>query len=469
MSAKVRVRFAPSPTGYLNLGGARSALFNWLFAKNQGGEFLLRIEDTDRGRLVKDAETQIVESLGWLGIKADETPERQSDRLKIYEQHAKQLKDSGQLYPCWCSPERLAELRLAAQKKQQPFKYDRHCLVNPGDPAKPHVLRFKIPDDAATVSWSDAVKGKIDVPADSLDDFVAIKSDGYPTYHFASVVDDHDMNISHVLRADEWLASTPKHLLLYQAFSWEPPIFAHLPAVLGSGGGKKLSKREGARSLIEYRDEGYLPEAVINFLALLGWNPGEGSTKEIFSVDELIKAFSLEHIQPSPAVLDPERLDWMNGLYIRQLSIDDLEKRAKDFWPKEASKHPEPYKTQILELLHDRLKFLAELEPLSYFFFVEPTPDPKLLTKDLDAKTAGDYLEQAAAVIKNSDGSADDLEQKFRTLAEKLQVKTGILFGLIRAAVTGTKVAPPLFDTLAVLGKDAVLKRLEAANKTVMV
>lgn len=451
---KVKVRFAPSPTGYLNLGGARSALFNWLFAQKSAGEFLLRIEDTDQARKVDGAEQQIAETLAWLGIEPAQKPVRQSDRLDLYRKYASELTEKGVLYPCWCSPERLTELRQKAQANKVAFKYDRHCLESPGDPKEPHVLRFKVPEGPKLVTWDDAVKGKIEVPIDSQDDFVAIKSDGYPTYHFANVVDDHDMEISHVLRADEWLASTPKHILLYEAFGWEKPVFAHLPGVLGAGGGKKLSKRYGAKSVLEYHDEGYLPEAIINYLALLGWNPGEGSTKEIFSSGELIKEFSLERIQASPAVFDDERLDWMNGLYIRAISIDELSKEAEGFWPKEAKHSPAEYKKQILELLQERLKFLAEIEPLSYFFFADPQPAAELNRT---------YLDNAIAAISESDFSAGDLEQKLRALAEKLGVKTGDLFGEIRLAVTGGKVAPPLFDTLAVLGRETTLRRLKAA------
>lgn len=453
---KVRVRFAPSPTGYLNLGGARSALFNWLFARNKFGTFLLRIEDTDRARLVEGSQQQIKEGLKWLKIEPDEAPLKQSSRLALYRQKADELVKRGSLYPCWCSPERLAKLRHEAQANGIPFKYDRHCLAHPKELSQPHVLRFKVPETPAEISWSDEVKGKISVGTDTLDDFVALKSDGYPTYHFASVVDDHEMKISHVLRADEWVASTPKHLLLYQAFNWQPPVFAHLPAVLGTDGTKKLSKRHGARPVLEYRDDGYLPEALINFLALLGWNPGEGSTKEIFSLEELTKEFSLAHIQKSPAVFDPARLDWLNGVYIRGLPIGELAGRAEPFWPKEAKKYPKEYRERVLALFQERLKFLGELGELSGFFFSEPAVslgEPK--------ERAEELREKSLEVLEQSDFTADDLEKRLRQLAEKLEVKTGVLFGFLRLGVTGTAVAPPLFDTLAVLGKNTVLKRIK--------
>lgn len=323
----VRVRFAPSPTGYLHIGGLRSALFNWLWARHNGGVFVLRLEDTDRARLVEGSDTQINASLEALGIVPDEGPRQggdfgpytQSERLESYAKHAQALVDSGALYPCWCSADRLSQLREEAQRHGVAFKYDRHCL-QPGNQQtqdQPHVLRFRITDEPATVSWDDAVRGRLEFKAADLDDFVAIKADGYPTYQFANVVDDHDMHISHVLRADEWIPSTPKHLLLYAAFGWEPPMFAHLPAVQGPTGGKKLSKRDGAKSAEEFIADGYLPEALMSFLATLGWN--DGTTQEVYARDELIERFTLDRIQKSPARFDAERLTWLNGLMIRAL------------------------------------------------------------------------------------------------------------------------------------------------------
>ncbi|MDF2461654.1 MAG: glutamate--tRNA ligase, partial [Candidatus Saccharibacteria bacterium] len=315
----VRVRFAPSPTGMLHIGGMRSALFNWLWARHTGGTFVLRIEDTDRNRLVEGALEQILAAHEALGITPDESPQHegeygpyiQSQRQDIYDDHAEQLLGTGALYRCWCSPERLTELREAAQNEGKAFKYDRHCLTNPGDASKPHVLRFRIPDAPKTISWDDAVRGKLEFELETLDDFVALKADGFPTYQFANVVDDHLMKITHVLRADEWIPSTPKHLLLFQAFNWEPPVYAHLPAVQGATGGKKLSKRDGAQSVQEYLDEGYLPEALRSYLATLGWN--DGTTDEVYATDTLVERFTLDRIQKSPARLDKERLTWVNG------------------------------------------------------------------------------------------------------------------------------------------------------------
>lgn len=318
-SSKVRVRFAPSPTGLLHLGNIRTALFNWLYAHKTDGTFVLRLEDTDRERFNAQSIEQFVESLKWLelepvegyGLGGEFGPYAQSERLDIYKAHAETLIKNGWLYPCWCDEERLGKLRKEAESAHRPFKYDRHCLVNPGDLSKPHVLRFKIPENKE-VKWLDLSRGEFRINSADIDDWVAIKSDGFPTYNFANVVDDHLMEISHVLRGDEFIASTPKHVLLYESFGWTPPKFVHLPQVLGKDK-SKLSKRHGAKTVLEYRDDGYLPDGVVNFLALLGWNPGEGSTKEIYRRNELIEAFSLERIQKSPAVFDPERLDWMNG------------------------------------------------------------------------------------------------------------------------------------------------------------
>lgn len=457
----VRVRFAPSPTGYLHLGGIRSALFDYLLAQKTGGQFILRIEDTDRERLVDGALEQIKDSLDWLGLKYDEGPDTpgefgpyiQSERLEIYAEHAKTLQDSGSLYPCWCTPERLTKLREEAQKAKIAFKYDRFCLENPQDDAKPHVLRFKVPENQ-TVVWDDAVKGSQSIQTGDVDDFVAIKSDGFPTYHFASVVDDHLMQISHVLRGDEWVASTPKHLLLYSAFGWQPPVFAHLPQVLGTDKAK-LSKRHGAKSVQEYRHEGYLPEAVINFLVLLGWNQGDGTTQEIYSRAELVKAFSLEGINSSPAVFDPERLDWFNGKYIRSLTPDALQTASEGFWPPATDSTPK-YRQQVLNLVQERLVRLDQLPEFTDFFFTDPTVDPKLFSDD-----SSPLLTAARDVLAKTEFGVDALEPALRQLAEDQSVKPGQLFSAIRIATTGRTAAPGLFETLAVLGQETVLRRLD--------
>jgi glutamyl-tRNA synthetase len=474
----VRVRFAPSPTGLLNLGGARSALYNYLYAKKYDGSFVLRLEDTDRQRLVPEAVKQIQESLDWLGLKRTEGPNEgggygpyiQSERLSHYQNYAQKLLTAGHLYRCWCSSERLADLRQKAQAKHHPFKYDRHCLLHPENPDKPHVLRFRTPEEQTAVSWDDAVKGPLHVNMIELDDFVAVKSDGYPTYHLANVIDDHLMEISHVLRADEWLASTPKHLLLYQAFGWNPPVFAHLPAVLGKDKSKKLSKRDGAKSILDYRDEGYLPDAIINFLALLGWNEGEGSTKEIYSPQELTKAFSLERIQKSPAVFDEERLDWMNGLYIRQMSLDGLLAASEGHWRTSAG-FDAAYRKSVLQLVQERLKKLSELDEQTSFFFSDPeiTSD-QFNFRHLAPGTAKTYLQTAIEALETAPEHFSDhskLEAFMRSLAA--EDKPVNFFMSLRIALTGQTATPPLFQTMVVLGPNTVVKRLKAALQALQI
>lgn len=470
-SKPVRVRFAPSPTGFLHIGGIRSSFFNYLYAKNQGGTFVLRLEDTDRERFVPEAEAHLIESLQWLGIAPDEGiggsdagfgPYVQSERLEIYAKHAAELVEQGDLYPCWCTPERLQSLREEAQKNKIAFKYDRHCLNNPGDINEPHVLRFKTPANQV-VAWDDVVRGHIEFNSDDLDDFVALKSDGFPTYHLANVIDDHLMEITHVLRADEWIPSTPKHILLYNAFGWEVPPIAHLPAVTAPGGGKKLSKRHGAKSALELRDEGYLPGAILNFLAALGWNEGDGSTQEVYSLDELTSKFSLERIQKSPAVFDAERLIWLNGLYIRNLGLDELYPQTLNFWPASSTSASDEHKKAILELIHERLKFMAEIPELTKFFFIRPEVDSKFIIDKLEQEVATDWLSNIIATLEGSDFSHDNLETKLRGLVSDLNAPTGKLFSLVRRSVTGSPIAPGLFETLHVLGKQESLDRLNSA------
>lgn len=450
----IRVRFAPSPTGLLHLGGMRSALFNWLYARKTAGVFMLRMEDTDRERYVPEAVAQIKASHAWLGITPDEI-ETQSDRLHIYRQYADELLSKGSLYPCWCTPERLAKLREKSQTQKLPFKYDQYCLNHAGDPKHAHVLRFKIPEQPDVIAWQDAVRGKLSFKSEDLDDFVALKSDGYPTYNFANVVDDHTMKISHVLRAEEFIPSTPKHLLLYQAFGWTPPIFAHLPQVLGPDGRSKLSKRHGAKSVLEYRDEGYLPDAVINFMALLGWNPGDGSTQELYTRDELVAAFSLERIQKSPAVFNAERLDWMNGIYIRQMPLTALLEASEPFWPAQATNATHEYKLAVLGLVQDRLKKLSELPHLTNFFFDYHRPNIKLDPLTLQ------WLNQSLITARQSKFNAESLEQDFRALVIKLNTTPKLLFTVLRQIITGEEHSPPLFETMAVLGQKTVIARLE--------
>ncbi|HIE03586.1 MAG TPA: glutamate--tRNA ligase, partial [Candidatus Latescibacteria bacterium] len=323
----VRVRFAPSPTGRLHVGSAHTALFNWLFARHHGGAFVLRIEDTDRSRVVEGALEDILEGLRWLGLDWDEGPYFQSERVEIYRRHADVLLERGWAYRCFCSPERLERMRREQQARGEPPKYDRRCRDLPPDEVKgrveagePNVIRLKVPLEGET-KFVDLIRGEIVFRNSELDDLILLKSDGFPTYHLASVVDDHLMGITHVLRAEEWISSTPKHVLLYEAFGWEPPNFAHLPLILGPDK-SKLSKRHGATALLDYRDKGYLPEAMANFLALLGWSPGDG--REKLSGEEMIEEFSLEGMGKRGSVFDETKLEWLNGLCIRELPPEQL-------------------------------------------------------------------------------------------------------------------------------------------------
>ncbi len=467
----VRLRFAPSPTGYPHLGNIRTALFNWLFARHQRGIFVLRIEDTDIARKVEGAVDIILDSLRWLGLDWDEGPYFQSQRLSIYHETAQRLLHENHAYLCYCSPERLEAMRQEQMKRRQPPKYDRRCrdltqqerseLKAAG--VAP-VIRFKTPLEGET-TFHDLIYGRVTFKHDTLDDFVLLKSDGYPTYHLANIVDDHLMAISHVLRAEEWLSSTPRHVLLYQALGWQAPQFAHLPMILGPDRAK-LSKRHGATNINEYQKEGYLPDAMINFLALLGWSLDDRT--EILSRDELIRHFSLERVGKTAATFNKEKLEWMNGVYLRRLSLRGFVRRAMPFLDRalpESVRRPldESYVSQVLALIQERAKTLAEVPQLGDFFFLdELSYDTGLFLKGkLDAKSearaitiVSQKLEQAAT------WDATTLEGVLRSLAAELNLPTGELFGLLRVAITGRTAAPPLFQTMAVLGKEKCLRRL---------
>lgn len=465
MSKPIRVRFAPSPTGFLHVGGLRSALFNYLLAANTKGTFILRIEDTDRERLVDGASDQIQNSMRWLGIDWQEGiaaggnhgPYVQSERLELYQKFANELVANNAAYLDYTPPERLAELRSAAQKSKKPFRFVKSMatLEAPSADAKP-VIRFEI-KAGKDVWWDDAVWGPQNWQRSALDDFVMIKSDGFPTYNFAVVIDDHLMEISDVLRGSEFLPTTPKNILVYGAMNWDLPRFGHLPPVLGKDKAK-LSKRHGAKSALEYRDEGYLPEAVVNYLASLGFN--DGTTEEIYSLDKLAGVFDLSRVQTSPAIFDPERLEWMNGLYIRRLDLGNLLKRSLGFWPTSAKSAREDYKLAVLGLVQERLKFLGELPELTEFFFTDPKVDDDLLPKSIELLRRSELLIMINNSLNESNFSEPDLEKRLRGLAEDQDIKAGQLFSLIRVIVTGSVASPGLFETLHVLGKEVVLRRL---------
>ncbi|MFQ5812004.1 MAG: glutamate--tRNA ligase [Anaerolineae bacterium] len=481
MTNTVRVRFAPSPTGYLHVGGARTALFNWLFARHHDGTFILRIEDTDRTRYEPEAVQNIMDSLRWLGLEWDEGPEVggdygpyfQSQRLDLYQKYAQQLVDSGHAYRCYCSPERLALMREAQRRRgESNLGYDRHCRYLAARERAEYeaqgivpVVRLKVPLEGQT-SFHDVLHGDTTVDNASLDDLVLLKSDGYPTYHLANVVDDHLMEISHIMRADEWLPSVPKHVLLYDAFGWEIPVYAHLPVILAPTGKGKLSKRHGGVAVHEFRREGYLPEAMVNFLALVGWAYDDKT--EFFTRQELIERFDLAGVSKSPAAFSYDKLEWMNGAYIRQLGPDDLAERLLPFLTGAGLPADLATVRRIVPLVQERLKKLAKVvEWTDFFFTAEFDYDPQLIIgKKMTAEESLAALRKARQTLAAlPDFEEDTLEEALRTLVEELSLKAGQLFGIIRVAATGKKVAPPLFGTLSVLGRERVLERLGDAEE----
>ena len=474
MTNSVRTRFAPSPTGYPHVGNIRTALFAWLFARHYEGSFIVRIEDTDVTRKVKGAVEAILDSLRWLGLDWDEGPYFQSERLEIYHKAAKRLVSQGDAYYCYCSPQRLKEMRAEQVKHKQPPGYDRHCRdLSQEERAQKEaegvipVVRFKTPLDGQT-GFNDLIWGDVVFDNSTIDDFILLKSDGYPTYHLANVVDDHLMGITHVLRAEEWLSSTPRHLLLYQALGFKPPQFAHLPMLLGAGRAK-LSKRHGAVSITEYREQGYLPEAMVNFLALLGWSRDDRT--EVLSRQELIDNFSLERVSRTAAIFNRDKLNWMNGVYIRSLALEDFTQRALPFLnkglPLEVERPlPMEYVRQIMPLIQERARTLAEVPELAQFLFVDELDyAPSLLiAKNMSQVSTVKALELAKQRLEQLEVfDAESLEAMLRPLAVELGLKTGQLFGTLRVAVTGRIAAPPLFQTMAVLGKERCLRRIEVA------
>jgi glutamyl-tRNA synthetase len=482
MTRPVRVRFAPSPTGYPHVGNIRTALFDWLFARHTGGRFVLRIEDTDVARKVEGAVEAIMDGLRWLGLDWDEGPDvggdygpyYQSQRVELYRQAAERLVAQGDAYYCYCSPERLEEMRVEQVRRKQPPGYDRHCRdLSPQERAKKEaegikpVVRFKTPLEGQT-GFSDLIWGDVVFEHNTIDDFVLLKSDGYPTYHLANVVDDHAMEISHVIRAEEWISSTPRHLLLYQALGLEPPLYIHHPMILGPDRAK-LSKRHGAVSIIDYREQGYLPETMFNFLALIGWSLDDRT--EIMSRQELVDNFSLERIGKTGAIFNRGKLDWMNGVYIRSLSIEDFTQRALPFLDKGLPpqvKRPLDidYVRKVMPLVQERAKTLADVPRLTRFFFeLQLELDLQtLIVTGMDVKSTRKALEVVRERLEKLEPfDANSLEALLRPLATELGLKTGQLFGTLRATATGESAAPPLFDTMAVLGRERCLSRIEAA------
>ncbi len=469
---KVRTRFAPSPTGYLHVGGIRTALFAFLVARQAGGAFVLRFEDTDKSREVVGSAEHLIASLNAIGIEYDEGPDIggpyapyiQSQRLDHYKQWAQKLIDAGRAYADPYTPEEVQQFREQAQTNKQPFLYRNHRPENPPawDGSTP--LRFK--SEPKSYTYHDEVMGDTTTSPDVVDDFILIKSDGYPTYNFAHIVDDAEMQITHVIRGQEFISSMPNYLALYEALGLEHPIFAHMPHILNEQGNKKLGKRDGAKDVLDYIRDGYLPETMMSFIATLGWN--DGTEQEVFTRDELIAKFSLDRVQRSGARFDEKRLLWMNGQFIRQLSLEDLENRVRNFWPNSAATADEDYKRQVLTLAQDRLKTLADLPVLTDYFFAEPTPDWSMIDNNkqlskIDRSRHIELLQVATTVLESTDFTTEKLQETLNNLLETTGEKPGTLFSLIRFAITWAPFSPALPETMAVLGREKTLERLRVA------
>ncbi|KPK65173.1 MAG: glutamyl-tRNA synthetase [Planctomycetes bacterium SM23_32] len=474
---RVRVRVAPSPTGPPHVGTAYVGLFDYVFARQTGGDFVLRIEDTDRERSTRQSESDIIAAFRWLGLAWDEGPDvggpfgpyRQSERSHIYRQHAEALLQSGAAYRCFCTPQELAARRQARRSQGGQAGYDRLCRGLSEQEARqrleagaPHVVRLRVPLEGET-AFDDLVRGAVSVHNAQIDDQVLLKSDGYPTYHLANVVDDHLMEITHVVRAEEWISSTPKHILLYKAFGWAPPVFIHMP-LLRNKDRSKISKRRDPTSLLWYREQGYLPEALLNFLALMGWSLGE--EREVFSLEEMIESFSWERVKTGGPVFDLQKLDWLNGEYIRAMSAEELLERIIAEPYTRRLDEPADGMLAITALVQERMKRLAEFDELTGFFFERKPYDPADL---VPSKQDGDFVRQALAagrgVLEGLDAwSAEALDAVVRGLAETRGWKRGALYMVLRVAVTCRRVSTPLFETMEVLGKDECMARLAAAD-----
>ena len=470
----IRTRFAPSPTGYLHIGAVRTAIFAWLLARQNNGTFILRIEDTDKNREVSDSEKHIIESLQWLGLNWDEGPDiggqhapyRQSERLEIYHKYAQQLVDKGLAYADTTTTEQLTKWREQAKSEKRPFHFNDHRPANPPDWELGMPLRLKI-DSTQSPAWNDIVRGAQKSSHENLDDFILLKADGFPTYNFAHIIDDHEMGITHIIRGEEFVSSVPKYLKLYEALEFTPPVMAHMPNILAPTGNKKLSKRDGAPDLLQYRDQGYQPDAILNFLAKLGWN--DGTEQEVYTRNELLEKFSLERVQKSPARFDEKQLLWISGHHIRETSLDDLYVQTESFWPAEAKNADSSFKKQVLALVQERLKCFSELAELTAFFFSEPKLSTEWLELDkrlkkLEPKEVCEWLAAAVENLSENSFDVEDIEAALRTTAENNNYHTGKFFMAVRVAVAGTSFSPPLFETMNLLGKETCLKRLEAGK-----
>ena len=472
----LRVRFAPSPTGALHIGSVRTTLYNYFLARQSEGTLILRIEDTDQERLVPGAIDSIYDGLHWFGVRWDEGPREggahapyvQSERLPLYQKGAQELVDSGAAYYCFCSKERLEQMRAAQRARGEITRYDRQCRNIPAAEAaarangESHVIRLKVPEEG-TIAIDDLVYGHIEWPLHTIEDQVLLKSDGFPTYQLAVVIDDHLMAIDPIIRGEEWLPSTPKHLLVYRAFGWDVPPHAHVPNVLGPDG-KKLSKRHGATQVDEFIREGYLPEAMVNFLALIGWSPG--TEEEIFSMEDLVQRFRIDQVQTAGGKWDRGRLNFFNGVWIRRLSDDELLGRLDPFLPTDWDRG---LIRQVVPLIKERMTTLVEAKDLIGFLFADTVDQDAalLVPKKREAMDAITALSRATVLLRFVEPfTAPAIEQALAAVATELGWTVRDLTIAVRAAVTGRKVGPPLYESIALLGKRRTLARLEAAQET---
>lgn len=481
-AGQVRVRFAPSPTGFLHVGGLRTALYNYLFARQKHGAFVLRIEDTDRTRYVEGAVESLIKTLEWAGLEYDEGPLKngpfgpyaQSERLPLYTAHIDTLLNGGTAYRCFCTPERLDEMRKQQERTKMSSRYDRRCLKLDERTIKenlaqkvPFVVRMKVPN-AETIILHDLVRGSVEFSADRLDDQVLLKSDGYPTYHLANVVDDHSMKISHVIRGEEWLPSTPKHLLLYRYFGWDKPEFAHLPLLLNPDR-SKLSKRQGDVAVEEYRDKGYLPEALVNFIALLGWNPGD--EREQFSLDELVAAFSIDRVGKAGAIFNVEKLDWLNSQHLRRKSDEEVLRMLKETLSRSGPRDrhfDDAYLLRVIRAMRERVTFVRDFVEKSPYFFQAPVSyDPAVVKKRWTKETPAQLEALAQEFSRLDNPKAGDFDAALRSVAASLHSQDGELIHALRLALSGVGGGPGVFEIIEILGRDETVARIRRAIASV--
>jgi glutamyl-tRNA synthetase len=468
---KVKTRFAPSPTGSVHIGNARTALFAYLFAKKNGGEFLLRIEDTDQKRYEENAVENILEMLKWFDLKWDGDITKQSSRLSLYEKYADELISKGFAYPCFCSEERLEDLRAEQEKNHKPTGYDRCCRELPLDETldriakgEAHVIRLKMPESGSAV-FRDMIHGVVEFDYSLIDDQVLIKTDGFPTYHLASVVDDYEQGITHVIRGDEWLSSTPKHLYLYKCFEWQAPFFAHLPIIIGKDK-KKLSKREGSVSVEDFKTLGYLPEALTNFIALLGWNPG--TEQEFFSLKELEKEFDIAKVNKSQAMFDIEKLNHFNAHYIRQMTEEELLEKIMPYSKLDFAKYDNSFLQKVIKVIKERMTLLADFDKISSYFFNDINIEKEIIkfakSEWQDTiKGLEKTIESLEMIEKTQWESIEDLNIFLAQIVSVNGLKNGDVFWPVRVSLSGETASPSPAELLWVLGHDESLKRLKNA------